>query len=331
MCVIAASLVPANPLHAATWTVDIETSRPADFRTIQEAVDAASDGDTILVAGSNTPYPAATISKRVAIKGPGHSNFHPLSASAKALGLNFTSVGVVNEQQASVEGMVISSLTTTNFCTGFRISRCHGGTTLKSGVLTEWFILGANSLVQNCFYDPSPTGKLEIRGSNTLIIGSIINGLTIGLVSGEPIAINIRIDQCTLGEFSADGRFTDRGNPSITNTIIMENFANRTRVLLGNYEHCMAIGTVTIPAGNGNINLPNVSGLFTNQIWYELGIQSPARGSGIDGGDMGAYDGISPFVIGLRPALPRITELRVPAVVPDSAGLTFEISAEALK
>ncbi|MDP6717883.1 MAG: hypothetical protein QGF59_04495, partial [Pirellulaceae bacterium] len=42
------TITVATAAHAATWTVDDDG--PADFDNIQDAVDAASDGDEILVA-----------------------------------------------------------------------------------------------------------------------------------------------------------------------------------------------------------------------------------------------------------------------------------------
>ena len=70
---ICTSIVLASSLHAATWTVDNVTSRPANFRTIQAAIDAAAVGDTLLIAPSASTYGGFTLTKRLNIKGTGAS------------------------------------------------------------------------------------------------------------------------------------------------------------------------------------------------------------------------------------------------------------------
>ena len=59
-------------VHATTLLVDNNMLHDADYRTLQDAVDAASEGDTIILAGSSTRYGNATISKRLNIYGNGY-------------------------------------------------------------------------------------------------------------------------------------------------------------------------------------------------------------------------------------------------------------------
>ena len=55
-----------TPVRATMWTVDDDA--PADFSTIQEAVDAASSGDTIQVK-AGTYYEHVAINKSLALVG----------------------------------------------------------------------------------------------------------------------------------------------------------------------------------------------------------------------------------------------------------------------
>jgi hypothetical protein len=61
-----------NFLMAATITVSNEPSAPAQFQVIQDAVNAASSGDTILISPSAFPYQSPSVGKKLYIYGPGY-------------------------------------------------------------------------------------------------------------------------------------------------------------------------------------------------------------------------------------------------------------------
>jgi len=56
---------------ADTIYLDNDTTHPADFHTFLEAHDAATEGDTIIVAPSAVSYGTVTITKRLVIRGSG--------------------------------------------------------------------------------------------------------------------------------------------------------------------------------------------------------------------------------------------------------------------
>ena len=58
----------AQHLHRVNNNTDFD----ADFTTLQAAVDAATNNDTIYVEGSATAYDGATIDKPLTIVGPGY-------------------------------------------------------------------------------------------------------------------------------------------------------------------------------------------------------------------------------------------------------------------
>lgn len=64
-------LVSASQLFASVLTVSNNPATIAQFSTIQAAIDAANNGDTIYVHGSPDTYDGALISKRVTVIGPG--------------------------------------------------------------------------------------------------------------------------------------------------------------------------------------------------------------------------------------------------------------------
>ena len=56
-----------SALKATIITVDNNVNSPADYTDLQTAIDAATAGDTIYVAGSNTTYGAKNVTKKLNI------------------------------------------------------------------------------------------------------------------------------------------------------------------------------------------------------------------------------------------------------------------------
>lgn len=100
------------------------------------------------------------------------------------------------------------------------------------------------------------------------------------------------------------------------------------------FLNCLAIGKTMFPEGNGNSGDFAYEEVFrggsSTDTQYQLKEDSPALRAGTGGVDVGMFGGSSPYVISGLPALPRITDLRVPTIVPDSTGLVFEVDVEAL-
>ena len=85
--------------------VNSATSADADYTSLQEAHDNASEGDTIYVEGSAIQYEGADISKRLTIIGPGY--FLSENDSTQASGLEAVFNGDINFNAGS-EGSKIS-------------------------------------------------------------------------------------------------------------------------------------------------------------------------------------------------------------------------------
>ncbi|MBX3740746.1 MAG: hypothetical protein KF712_07135 [Akkermansiaceae bacterium] len=323
LCVL--SFLP--PLHAATWTVDNNTSRPANFRTIQAAINAAAVGDTVLIAASSTTYSGFTLTKRLNLIGPGDTMAGGGRATVERT-IAITSVTDVlspdygrNAGGTRIEGLVITegdsaynSLTISSACSHVVIKRCSLGYFSSNG---------SHTMILSCWFSK----YLTINGANSSIIGSHFRGT-------NTYKEGFLVENCII----RDGYINSSFPPILRNTILINQ--NETGSYSGaTYDHCMSLGPKTLPAGNGNINLiySQAANVFTNFVpsdyssWSNLQLKegSQARGAGRNGVDMGIYAGSSPYVPGYVPALPRVNALVLPSVVPDSSGLTFEISAEA--
>ncbi|MBX7151986.1 hypothetical protein K1X84_10125 [bacterium] len=106
--------------QAKVWTVD---NRPgANFTTLSAAHSGASSGDTILIAGSGTPYAGITFTKKLFIFGPGfflgqntglqadtnaasvgQCTFNAGSQGTVVMGIRFTGTLYINTDKISVK------------------------------------------------------------------------------------------------------------------------------------------------------------------------------------------------------------------------------------
>ena len=304
-------------LHAAIWTVDNATSRPADFRTIQAAIDAASVGDTLMIAGASNLYSSFTLTKRLIIKGPGDTLSGGL---VSIIGDCFISEVTDtsspdyggNASGSLLEGVKFDSLYISENSQFVTVTRCEFSYLSASA---------SNTILTRCIGN-----ELIIDGPNCIAVGCRINNL--GVLKEQ-----ISIDNCTIGNSTGSPIIiTSSTNPTFRNTILISNSAVGTTPYSGaTFDHCMAIGYASLPTGNGNVSLASSqrTNVFTTTTSFVLKAGGPAVGTGKNGVDMGMYGGISPFVDNFIPALPRITEIIVPPTVPDSSGLTFEVKAEA--
>ncbi|MGL5018771.1 MAG: hypothetical protein ACRDBP_11600 [Luteolibacter sp.] len=325
-------LSTAMNLHAAIWTVDNNTSRPAAFRTIQAAIDAAAVGDTLMIAGSSVRYDGFSLKKRLNIKGPGNT----LSGGFVEVGSNPNgNVPVLlssepdplvpgNVRHAGgtlIEGIFFErSLVVASPCSFVTLKRCE----FANNVITNYSLdSGApNTMVIGCWMQ---TG-LNLGGANSTAVGCRMASLRVN-------ADQILVDNCTIGVNNAAGSpITVPFSPTLRNTILISSSQVNPGIYSGaTFDHCMAIGHLPLPTGSGNVSLgpSQYINVFTTISSVVLKPGGPASGTGKNGVDMGFYGGSTPYIDGRIPALPRITEILVPSVVPDSSGLTFEVKAEA--
>lgn len=66
------ALIAQTSISAATFRVNNTIGSGAQYTSFNEALTAASDGDVIVVDGSNTSYGKIIVSKKVTVKGPGY-------------------------------------------------------------------------------------------------------------------------------------------------------------------------------------------------------------------------------------------------------------------
>jgi hypothetical protein len=320
-----AILAPAA-LQAATWTVDNNIAMPADFRGVQEAVDAAADGDTILVQGSGSTYGGIVkLSKRLKIYGPGYFLKEntipgPLFDATISVDLSPGASG------SRLEGLIISNLTSlpaNDACNNLSIVRCLGYT-------GGWVLYGNGHFISQCYH---PVGMVQFLGNLNIISNSCLNLYIDSLTSGSTV------DHCVIIIPSAESTNNFGSGNTVINSIITR--TSPTNYIAGYIGNCLVMQGSTLPTGNGNLTGGIAGNIFqqpsdppfgdptANDTGFRLKAGSVAIGAGTNGTDLGMFGGATPYVPGGIPAIPRITSLTLPVVVPDSTGLTFEVKAEA--
>lgn len=310
-----AGLLLAGPaLSAAVLTVDNNPGAVAMYSDATAAYTAAQNGDTLLFAGSDNSYFInVTVNKSLILQGPGYrlAENNIAGISTKTATIQNLSVGQ-SPVVSSPVGLLVRGLSLSNASV---FSNPFIPTTFEKCSISN-VTAGSRVVVKKC----EVTGGLSLQDGSggSLVSNSIIGGLSIN--TG-----NVSVIQCVVvSSFGGSNSQTS----SISNSIFaFTGSANFT--FLGSVTNCLSVGSY-LPAGSGNINgATNVFvGVGSNDAKWKLSVNSPAKGAGIDGVDLGAFGGPDPYVLSGLPGLPRITRLSVPAVATSGVGFTFEVEAQ---
>lgn len=326
--ICSAALAGVNSF-AATIIVDNNPSHDADYRTLQEAVDGAGFGDTILLGPSfsGNSYGSATIDKEVHIYGTGYliaENGYAENSSSSQVGyIKF--VGVKNGTGSS--GSSITGVNVRN-----------ASITIDSGSFDSYPSHLENISIQRNFINGiSLTGYGDNTISNILISRNIITG-GIG-ISIEATSVIIRNNiagtvDCTAGQVlmtnnSSTGTSFQSKSGSFSSDCSGEVYNN-----IGT-EYGVDIGS-SVNVHDNYLN-NNVQTLQTQVFaWtgsedakYQLRTGSLAKGACLNGADCGAFAGATPYLLSGLPPRPRITNLEVPAtVLSTDTSMPIKVSAE---
>ncbi|MHA2214421.1 MAG: NosD domain-containing protein [Candidatus Hodarchaeales archaeon] len=151
--------------YAKTWFVDDDlTDYPAaDFMSIQEAVNAASDGETIIVF-QGTYIENVKVNKSVTIESYDGPDVTVVQASN-----NQDHVFKITSNNVTINGFTIERADYT-YCAGFFINRCEFATISNNIGKNNWWFLylynSNHSFITNNFYDNST--YLAYSNNNTI-------------------------------------------------------------------------------------------------------------------------------------------------------------------
>ncbi|MBK9255783.1 MAG: hypothetical protein IPM42_09875 [Saprospiraceae bacterium] len=340
-----------NTTYATVWTVSNDPARPAQFTTITAAVNAASPGDTLRIAGSNTTYDVPTLYFKLVFIGEGANN--PNGQSTQLSGFTLSRLN-------SSLGSSGSKFYGVKFSAGgsgvIYVTPTFSGGTLETQVLEDFifercqlgpvYIQGStntkikNILFRNCWF----------WGGNPLIVsGAHINSITLTNCvidprniqgDAQPLNGNLLIRNCLFLN-STSSRFVSINGAIVENCIFYKSEPTGAINSVFNNNITYLCNSNTIPYGSnaGSGNLINVNPLFISYpplgadfAWthnYGLQVGSPALGTGSNGTNIGLTGGNAPVNnIPGNSRIPVVTGLTLPtSSIPVNGTLEINIQA----
>ncbi len=288
-------------VNAKIWRVNNNAGITANFSTAQAANDnaAVQDGDTIHIEPSLTHYGNLTPTKRLTwisvgeflAANPGQQYSF---VTGRIFSINISNVG------ASFSVFSVS-------CAGINI-------TVPNISLIKSHISGGGSVT------------LSTNSNNTTINGCYITGgLSIGASTGNLISNNMIGNSILMGQNAIALIANNIFNISVSSTCGIYNSTVQNNIFItGNssFTNCIVennIAVNSLPAGNGNQSGVNLNSIFINpaggdDVSLQLKAGSPAIGAGINGYDIGAFGGPTPYKLALQPAIPAIYQVSTAAL-----------------
>jgi hypothetical protein len=348
-------IVHFMPLQATVRTVSNDPARPAQFTTIEAAINGASPGDTLRIAGSSNEYMLPpTLFFNLTFIGEGANNpngqstiftrespysftLGRLNSSLGSSGSSFHGIRFHPNVGIFLDPLFSGGTLATQTLDNIRFERCQfNGVQIASGTTKQI----SNVLFRNCLFN---SGSISVSGSfisNILITNCIFNP---GSISGgsAPLNGNLLIRNCLFLNHTAS-RFVSISGVIVENCIFYKSEPTGAINSVFNNNITYLCNSNTIPYGTnaGSGNLINVNPLFMNypalganfEWTHNYGLQagSPAIGTGSNGTNIGLTGGNAPFNnIPGNSRIPVVTGLTLPtSSVP--VGGTLEINIQAI-
>jgi len=345
---------------ATTWTVSNNPNKPAQYTSLQTAIDSAAIGDTLLISGSPTSYGTISLNKQLHLigEGIGPSVDNPMCGTFYLQNQDATS----NASGSTLEGLRIGYLYMGYYgnvsVEDMTIERCridilyfqyNGASSVAKNIhLDQCHIYNYSYFDYDLWYDDNPAGDgmQEIVFENCVFDG--ISGAHfqfVGDCNGELELRNCMFLSTSQGLTSGNQAMSEAvfENCLFFGTQFSDNITNCL------FNNCLAYqGDDTLPPGDeaanntGSNNLSATDPLFVsynatpaNHSWdhdYTLQEGSPAIGAGVNGVDIGIGGGSISSFDGNLPHTPRgpvVTSINLPVTAVAVGGtLQINVSAE---
>ncbi len=329
---------------ATVWRVNNRDGVDADFTTLQDAIDGASDGDTLYLGGSPTSYGEGTFTKQLVVFGAGYW----LNENDTTQAYQYESkVGVLyfNEgsQGSKVQGMYIYNIGQGGPRYGvsisvdnIEISRNFIYTYVSSGWLNNHsytvYISGNRSgisidqnwLWARCYTNSSQYAVYDIYITGVLANSKITNNFIRstndqnGYWHAITMSTNSTATELLINNNVIWGSITTYNTIHNNNILISGNYNNGTNDLT---SHNLCSGT-QYPNENGNqqnVDMETVfldhDGYIDNDYFLKAG--SPAINAGVNGGDCGVFGtgtGTNAYILSGMPPIPSVFEVDMTTV-----------------
>ena len=320
-----ALLFVAVSAKATIRTVSNFANHPAQYTSVQTAINEAALGDTILITGSTTNYGDMNVTQQLTFIGAGHNNGGPSSQ-----------VGNIRFYPGSSNTTLIGLLCTAinlNFSTavqGLRIERCR----ILGLIYPQQINMATNDLIiRNCVFNSlslSQAASSNVQVANNIISGSITAYNATNVIVSHNLFVNATTGSA-LDQFSSsvisDNIFWGRTPVSATMNFCTFN----NNITYQTTNDVIPFGTNT---GSNNqvgadplfVNAPSRTGSLAFD--YHLQTGSVGHNAASDDTDIGVFGGAFAFVdLTGRARIPLVTTLNVlNSTIGQGGSLNVEIS-----
>lgn len=319
-------------LFATIWRVNNMPNNDADFTTLSDAIEAASDNDIIYVEGTGAQYDEGTIelTKKLTIYGSGYFLVENDQTQANKLP---SDLNVNLYFYLGSEGSIVSGF---SFVGGYLRIHTSDITVERCFVDVELRIYGtaqpvSNFMMKQCYiYGNIGVWGMDFNSSNITFANNIFyyHNLDLGHEQGNYIVKN----NILVTGFSQ----INAVNAVIQNNIVEGGIpcdASDNNLVENNI---IGVGGEMPGTGSNNIGEISMAALFVDypdgantspDAMFELQEGSMAQGYGLGGIDCGVFDGDFPYILSGLPPIPRIYESNI-STVGNINGLQVHIKAK---
>lgn len=328
------------PALARVYTVNnqIAANEPGKYlyKSITDAHNAATAGDTVYVLGSTLEYSGTvTLTKKLTIIGPGYyldentqTQFNRQPAYVSRVILNNGSQGskIVGLYLYSTYGIEIN----TNEIT---IERCFFSQSAEAYINSGSYSVSLQSIVvSKCFFHGTASSTVSCVTQSSY--GSVAGLLFSNNICLRPFALKDGSTAQIINNTFIRNSFNVQGSTvSLTNNILLG--TDKTKILLPantaqityNVSESDIFGT-----SNGNKAFASSADLFvasgTSDGIYQIKTTGPAYNSGLNGQSMGAFGGVDPYRLSGLPPIPAIYQLTTTGMGLQSGSLEVTVKAK---
>lgn len=324
--VLAFLLLTCSTAFSTVWRVNPLDGAGADFTSINDAVASTSvlNGDTLYLEGSGSSLSTGSVSitKTLTIIGPGYflDEYTDTQANiAPARISNAVTIGS-GAEGTLIKGVYINN--TLNISTSdVTVKRCYFP--YLKGIVVGYGSAADNAIImQNYGWNVTVKNSSEdVIIANNILVANY-GGISVESGSTAGISNNVIYN-------SGYGSAMSLYGSTVTNNIVRDGAVSSTNCSfynnIGNEEQ---FGTE-----NGNqSNVVMNSSVFllsgATDEKYQLAVESPAIGAGVDGVDCGAFGGDTPYVLAGVPDYPTIYYFTSPLTSAQDSGLQVTIKTK---
>ena len=332
-------------VKAAVHVVDNNPNNTTAYSTIQDAVDAAADNDTIYIQPSSTLYDSPTLTKTLVIIGAGRHPNKQNHNTSRMVNLVFG----LESSGSSILGLVITNIVSGEGAGIDNITITHCRIKMNLTIWGNNYYIANNVISQQFNTSIAAINVQNSGGSYSNII--IENNIIASWISSLEGSSNVLRNNLFLSNSSYSNVFSNGVN-NISSNIIIEN-----NIFYGSSpEYCSACtfnNNITFQTTQDILPYGSSTGV-DNLVWFEIGFvnvpvpgltvmnnlytdrdfhldtDAPGLTGGTDGNEIGLFGGSTLFSMDGEPPIPVVREFILEnSSIPIDGVLQISVSSSA--